>query len=119
MPSLRSLVGALPAPIRSGFKSMPGVMEVWDWLRRPQGPKPSSGDLRPVVYLPTWARWDVMRQRPQYLLEALARAGHRVYFIDTEHQGRDLVVGNVVVTTDFKATPLPTSWSTPTSHRPG
>lgn len=35
-----------------------------------------------MVYLPTWARWDEMRQRPQYLLSALARAGHPVYFVD-------------------------------------
>jgi glycosyltransferase involved in cell wall biosynthesis len=35
-----------------------------------------------VVYLPTWVRWDVMRQRPQYLLEAFAAAGHPVYFVD-------------------------------------
>jgi glycosyltransferase involved in cell wall biosynthesis len=34
------------------------------------------------VYLPTWARWDEMRQRPQYLLAAFARAGHPVYFVD-------------------------------------
>ena len=26
-----------------------------------------------MVYLPTWVRWDVMRQRPQYLLEAFKR----------------------------------------------
>lgn len=35
-----------------------------------------------MVYLPTWVRWDVMRQRPQYLLEAFARAGHEVWFVD-------------------------------------
>ncbi|MEA3510514.1 MAG: glycosyltransferase [Actinomycetota bacterium] len=35
-----------------------------------------------MVYLPTWARWDVMRQRPQFLLEAFADAGHPVYFVD-------------------------------------
>jgi UDP-galactopyranose mutase len=34
------------------------------------------------VYLPTWASWDVMRQRPQYLLAAFAHAGHDVYFVD-------------------------------------
>ncbi len=35
-----------------------------------------------MVYLPTWLEWDVMRQRPQYLLTAFARAGHPVYFVD-------------------------------------
>jgi glycosyltransferase involved in cell wall biosynthesis len=34
------------------------------------------------VYLPTWERWEVMKQRPQYLLEALAAAGHEVWFVD-------------------------------------
>jgi glycosyltransferase involved in cell wall biosynthesis len=35
-----------------------------------------------VVYLPTWERWEVMKQRPQYLLEAMAAAGHEVWFVD-------------------------------------
>lgn len=35
-----------------------------------------------MVYLPTWVRWDQMRQRPQYLLVAFAAAGHPVYFVD-------------------------------------
>jgi glycosyltransferase involved in cell wall biosynthesis len=43
---------------------------------------PIPGDLRAVVYLPTWAHWDVMRQRPQFILEAFAEAGHPVYFVD-------------------------------------
>ena len=34
------------------------------------------------MYLPTWLGWDAMKQRPQYLLEALARAGHEVWFVD-------------------------------------
>jgi glycosyltransferase involved in cell wall biosynthesis len=41
-----------------------------------------SGALRPVVYLPTWVRWDVMRQRPQFILGALAVSGHPVFFVD-------------------------------------
>ncbi|GMQ94809.1 MAG: glycosyltransferase family 1 protein [Acidimicrobiia bacterium] len=40
------------------------------------------GSLRPVVYLPTWARWDIMRQRPQFILAAFARAGHPTFFVD-------------------------------------
>jgi glycosyltransferase involved in cell wall biosynthesis len=43
--------------------------------------------LRAVVYLPTWAHWDVMRQRPQYLLSAFAAAGHPVYFVDHREKG--------------------------------
>lgn len=43
---------------------------------------PPAGSKRPVVYLPTWVRWDVMRQRPQYLLQAFAAHGHPVYFVD-------------------------------------
>ena len=49
---------------------------------RPDGAPPLPGALRPVVYLPTWLCWDVMPQRPQSLLAALAAAGHPVYFVD-------------------------------------
>jgi glycosyltransferase involved in cell wall biosynthesis len=35
-----------------------------------------------VVCLPTWSRWGVMQQRPQYLMKAFAASGHPVYFID-------------------------------------
>ncbi len=73
----------LPDSVRRFVKVVPGS----DRLRklatgRPGGPAPESGTLRPVVYLPTWAQWDVMRQRPQFLLEAFAGAGHPVYFVD-------------------------------------
>lgn len=64
----------------------------------PHGTSPRPGAPRPVVYLPTWLGWDAMKQRPQYLLEALARAGHEVWFVDprldhAEHRdpGIDLV----------------------------
>jgi glycosyltransferase involved in cell wall biosynthesis len=43
---------------------------------------PAPGELRAVVYLATWARWDVMVQRPQYVLAEFARKGHPVYFVD-------------------------------------
>ena len=43
--------------------------------------QPVSGELRPVVYLPTWVEWNSMKQRPQFLLEAFAKAGHDVWFI--------------------------------------
>jgi len=65
------------------LKRFPGAPSVQASLvGMPAGPDPEPGQLRPVVYLPTWARWDEMRQRPQYLLEAFARAGHDVYFVD-------------------------------------
>ena len=35
-----------------------------------------------MVCLPTWSRWGVMQQRPQYLMKAFAASGHPVYFID-------------------------------------
>ena len=53
------------------------------WLDgRPRGSVPRSGEPRPVVCLPTWSRWGVMQQRPQYLMKAFAAAGHDVYFVD-------------------------------------
>ena len=42
--------------------------------------------MRPVVYPPTWLRWDTMKQRPQFLLQAFAAAGHPVFFVDTEER---------------------------------
>lgn len=35
-----------------------------------------------MVYLPTWVEWGSMKQRPQFILETFARAGHPVYFVD-------------------------------------
>jgi len=78
-----SFVSRLPAPARRFLKRLPGTREAQAKLAgTPGGPDTEPGQLRPVVYLPTWARWDEMRQRPQYLLEAFARAGHEVYFVD-------------------------------------
>jgi glycosyltransferase involved in cell wall biosynthesis len=80
---LHRLLAWLPAGARNLLKRIPGASEARDRLYgRPSGPKPPSGSLRPVVYLPTWLEWEVMKQRPQYLLEALAAAGHVVWFID-------------------------------------
>jgi glycosyltransferase involved in cell wall biosynthesis len=56
------------------------------------------GDLRPVVYLPTWVEWDSMKQRPQFLLEAFARAGHPVWFVDPRADGPSTVDGVQIVT---------------------
>ncbi len=73
----------LPGPIRRAIRSIPLVSRVATGPRQvPTLPGPDPGDLRAVVYLPTWARWDEMRQRPQYLMKAFASAGHRAYFID-------------------------------------
>ena len=72
------------------IRSLPG----FDRLRalildRPRRTGVASGEPRAVVYLPTWERWDGMRQRPQYLMSAFARSGHPVYFVDnTERGGR-------------------------------
>jgi glycosyltransferase involved in cell wall biosynthesis len=80
---VHKVVQGLPAGVRRALKSVPGSTLARDVLyKRPMGARPSSGSLRPVVYLPTWLEWDVMKQRPQYILEALARSGHQVWFID-------------------------------------
>ena len=73
----------LPAGLRRSIKSLPGS----ELLRvriagSPKLPAVPPGQRRAVVYLPTWAQWDVMRQRPQYLLAAFAKAGYPVYFVD-------------------------------------
>ena len=76
-------ISRLPAPVRRLIKRFPGAQTAKAKLAgAPVGPTPAPGQLRPVVYLPTWARWDEMRQRPQYLLAAFADAGHDVYFVD-------------------------------------
>lgn len=78
-----TLGARLPDSVRRLVKIVPGSHRLRRLATgRPGGPAPESGTLRPVVYLPTWARWDVMRQRPQFLLEAFAAAGHPVYFVD-------------------------------------
>jgi glycosyltransferase involved in cell wall biosynthesis len=65
------------------MKKVPGSRKAQARLAGlPRGLDPEPGELRPVVYLPTWATWDEMRQRPQFMLSAFARAGHDVYFID-------------------------------------
>ncbi len=80
---LHRLLAGLPPGLRNLLKRIPGASAARDLLYgHPKGPAPSPGSLRPVVYLPTWLEWEVMKQRPQYLLEALAEAGHDVWFID-------------------------------------
>lgn len=80
---LHRLLAGSPSGLRRALKRIPGTA----WLRNrmyglPGGPAPRPGDLRPVVYPPTWLSWEVMKQRPQYLLEAFAAAGHQVWFVD-------------------------------------
>jgi glycosyltransferase involved in cell wall biosynthesis len=83
VPAVHRLLTRTPPGVRRFLKGLPGAAAVRDRLYgRPRGPLPASGEPRPIVYLPTWLEWDVMRQRPQYLLEALARAGHPVWFVD-------------------------------------
>lgn len=101
-----TVVGRLPAPVRRFLKSVPGASQLRDRLYgNPQaGPYP-AGSLRPVVYMPTWVQWDVMKQRPQYLLEAFAKAGHDVFFVDPRHPGPDRQIGRVTITSSLESTP--------------
>jgi glycosyltransferase involved in cell wall biosynthesis len=69
--------------MRRLLRSLPGADRMRARLAgSPVDAGPPSGSKRPVVYLPTWVRWDSMRQRPQYLLQAFAAHGHLVYFVD-------------------------------------
>lgn len=61
-------------------------------------PGTRTGELRPVVYLPTWVEWDSMKQRPQFLLEAFAKSGHPVWFIDPRADGPSDIDGVHIVT---------------------
>ena len=80
---LHRLLARLPAGVRNLLKTIPGAARLRDRLYGfPKGRPARPGSLRPVVYLPTWLEWEVMKQRPQYLLEALAAAGHEVWFVD-------------------------------------
>lgn len=103
---LGRIAAGLPAPLRRSLKQVPGASRLRDRLYgTPQGEAYPSGALRPVVYLPTWVKWDVMKQRPQYLLEALARAGHDIYFVDPTHVGDDIVSGPIRITASLDNTP--------------
>lgn len=91
-----SLANRLPAGLRRSLKRLPGTASLKDSLAgRPQRPDAVPGELRPVVYLPTWARWNEMRQRPQYVTEAFADLGHAAYFVDP----RETAVGTEGVVT--------------------
>lgn len=66
-------------------------------LGSPGGSPPEAGELRHVVYLPTWLEWDVMQQRPQYLVEAFAEHGHPVSFVDARADAARVVDGVGIV----------------------
>ena len=72
----------LPAGLRRSVRALPGGVSRVRTVGSPKLPAVAEGERRAVVYLPTWTQWDVMRQRPQYLLAAFAQAGYPVYFID-------------------------------------
>ena len=88
LPPVRRVLRLIPDPVKRAIRHLPFA----DHLRtlvsgRPRQSEATPGTLRPVVYPPTWLRWDEMKQRPQFLLEAFARAGHEVFFVDTAEQG--------------------------------
>lgn len=80
---LYRLLRRIPGSWRRALKRIPGAAILRDrFYGMPRGPHPTPGSLRPVVYLPTWLRWGHMPQRPQFMLEAFARAGHDVWVVD-------------------------------------
>jgi len=88
----------LPGPLRRVLKSLRSGPGITSRPREvPTLPGPDPGDLRAVVYLPTWARWDKMRQRPQYLMRAFAAAGHPAYFVDPREPSPRYVDGVHIV----------------------
>lgn len=73
-------------------------------LGTPAGTPPQSGELRHVVYLPTWLRWDTMRQRPQFVVEAMAQRGHPATFVDIR-QTETRRVDGIDIVPDLTAAP--------------
>lgn len=85
---LQRLVRRLPLRVRWALRTIPGTAAAAAALTpKPSGPEPAPGMLRPIVCLPTWLQWDVMPQRPQALMVALAAAGHEVFFVDPREHG--------------------------------
>ena len=92
--------------VRNLLKRIPGASQLRDRLYgQPQGPAPRPGSLRPVVYLPTWLQWEVMKQRPQYLLEAMAAAGHEVWFVDPRLRAERTLDDRIHLVRWLKSTP--------------
>ncbi|MEX2250482.1 MAG: glycosyltransferase [Acidimicrobiia bacterium] len=103
---LHRLLSRFPAGLRNLLKRIPGASQLRDRLYgHPSGPAPSPGSLRPVVYLPTWLEWEVMKQRPQYLLEAFADAGHEVWFVDPRLGEAKTVGDRIHLVTSIRSTP--------------
>jgi glycosyltransferase involved in cell wall biosynthesis len=99
MSRLLGWASKLPHGLQKALKSLPGAA----YLRMlaagtPTLAGPDPGELRAVVYLPTWLQWEAMRQRPQYLLESFARAGYPVYFVDPREEGSRMADGVQIVT---------------------
>lgn len=99
MSRLLGWASKLPRGLQTALKSLPGAA----YLRMlvagtPKLAGPGVGEPRAVVYLPTWLRWEGMRQRPQYLLESFARSGHPVYFVDPREEGSRMANGVQIVT---------------------
>lgn len=102
------LANRLPPSVRRLLKRIPGAAAAKDSLAGYPKLEPArAGGLRPVVYLPTWARWDEMRQRPQFIVDAFAGLGHDAYFVDPR-EPHTRTVGNVTI--------VPTLEDTPRSH---
>ncbi len=94
-----------PAPLRRAVKRLPGAGRLRAQLAgRPRDAGPAPGELRPVVYLPTWLGWDSMRQRPQYLLDAFADHGHPVWFVDPRARRAERR-GGVEIVPDLRSVP--------------
>lgn len=80
---LSRLAARLPKRVRAVLRRVPLLHRLRARsVGRPELEGPASGELRAVVHLPDWCRWDVMRQRPQAMAAAFAEAGHEVYFVD-------------------------------------
>jgi glycosyltransferase involved in cell wall biosynthesis len=98
MSSLQRLVYRIPPGVRRRLKAVPGADRLRSLIAgSPRGSRLPSGSKRPVVYLPTWVRWDSMRQRPQYLLQAFAAHGHPVFFVDPRETATRTVDGVTIV----------------------
>lgn len=103
---LHRLLARLPAGARNLLKRIPGTVQLRDRLYgHPKGTPAAPGSLRPVVYLPTWLEWEVMKQRPQYLLEAMAAAGHEVWFVDPRLRTDQTLADRIHLVRWLKATP--------------
>lgn len=104
--SMNRFLAMLPAGMRRALKRFPGATAMRDRLYdHPRGPAPGAGSLRPVVYLPTWQEWETMKQRPQYLLGALADAGHEVWFVDPRLDEAISVDGGIHLVPSIRETP--------------